>query len=108
MQTDPLKTLELKPLIIEAISKVYDPEIPVNIYELGFIYDIDVNSENVVQVNMTLTSPACPSAQALPLEVERRVREVPGVAAAKVDVVWEPTWTMEKMSEEAKLQMGLL
>lgn len=108
MQTDPLKTLELKPLIIEAISKVYDPEIPVNIYELGLIYDIDVNSENVVQVNMTLTSPACPSAQALPLEVERRVREVPGVAAAKVDVVWEPTWTMEKMSEEAKLQMGLL
>jgi FeS assembly SUF system protein len=108
MQTDPLKTLELKPLIIEAISKVYDPEIPVNIYELGLIYDIDVNSESVVQVNMTLTSPACPSAQALPLEVERRVREVPGVAAAKVDVVWEPTWTMEKMSEEAKLQMGLL
>ena len=108
MQTDPLKTLELKPLIIEAISKVYDPEIPVNIYELGLIYDIDVNSENVVQINMTLTSPACPSAQSLPLEVERRVREVPGVAAAKVDVVWEPTWTMEKMSEEAKLQMGLL
>jgi len=108
MQTDPLKTLELKPLIIEAISKVYDPEIPVNIYELGLIYDIDVNSENVVQINMTLTSPACPSAQSLPLEVERRVREVPGVAVAKVDVVWEPTWTMEKMSEEAKLQMGLL
>lgn len=108
MQIDPLKTLELKPFIIEAISKVYDPEIPVNIYELGLIYDIDVNSENVVQINMTLTSPACPSAQALPLEVERRVREVPGVAAAKVDVVWEPTWTMEKMSEEAKLQMGLL
>ena len=108
MQTDPLKTLELKPLIIEAISKVYDPEIPVNIYELGLIFDIDVNSENVVQINMTLTSPACPSAQSLPLEVERRVREVPGVAAAKVDVVWEPTWTMEKMSEEAKLQMGLL
>ena len=108
MQTDPLKTLELKPLIIEAISKVYDPEIPVNIYELGLIYDIDVNSENVVQINMTLTSPACPSAQSLPLEVERRVREVSGVAAAKVDVVWEPTWTMEKMSEEAKLQMGLL
>ncbi len=108
MQTDPLKTLELKPLIIEAISKVYDPEIPVNIYELGLIYDIDVNSENVVQINMTLTSPACPSAQSLPLEVERRVREVSGVASAKVDVVWEPTWTMEKMSEEAKLQMGLL
>ena len=108
MQTDPLKTLELKPLIIEAISKVYDPEIPVNIYELGLIYDIDVNSENVVQINMTLTSPACPSAQSLPLEVERRAREVPGVAAVKVDVVWEPTWTMEKMSEEAKLQMGLL
>ena len=108
MQTDPLKTLELNPLIIEAISKVYDPEIPVNIYELGLIYDIDVNSENVVQINMTLTSPACPSAQSLPLEVERRVREVPGVAVAKVDVVWEPTWTMEKMSEEAKLQMGLL
>ncbi len=108
MQTDPLKTLELKPLIIEAVSKVYDPEIPVNIYELGLIYDIDVDAAGAVQINMTLTSPACPSAQTLPVEVERRAREVSGVTDVKVDVVWEPTWTMEKMSEAAKLQMGLL
>ncbi len=108
MQTDPLKTLELKPLVVEAISTVYDPEIPVNIYELGLIYDVDIDVQGAVEIKMTLTSPACPSAQSLPLEVESKAKKVPGVTDVKVEVVWDPMWTMDKMSEAAKLQMGLL
>ena len=105
---DPLKTLELKPKLIEALSTVYDPEIPVNIYELGLIYDIDVNADGLVGIRMTLTSPACPAAQSLPGEVKAKAKTVPGVSDAWVDVVWEPTWDMSKMSDEAKLQVGLL
>jgi FeS assembly SUF system protein len=104
---DPERTAALKPLIVEAISKVFDPEIPVNIYELGLIYDIIVDKDNVVGVRMTLTAPACPSAQSLPLEVKSRVSEVPGVSDAKVDVVWEPPWDRDRMSEAAKLQLGM-
>ena len=105
---DPLKTLELKPKLIEALSTVYDPEIPVNIYELGLIYDIDVNADGLVGIRMTLTSPACPAAQSLPGEVKAKAKTVPGVSDAWVDVVWQPTWDMSKMSDEAKLQVGLL
>ena len=105
---DPLKTLELKPKLIEALSTVYDPEIPVNIYELGLIYDVDVNAEGLVGIRMTLTSPACPAAQTLPGEVKAKARAVPGVSDAWVDVVWEPQWDMNKMSDAAKLQLGLL
>ena len=105
---DPLKTLELKPKLIETLSTVYDPEIPVNIYELGLIYDIDVNADGLVGIRMTLTSPACPAAQSLPGEVKAKAKTVPGVSDAWVDVVWEPTWDMSKMSDEAKLQVGLL
>ena len=76
---DPLKTLELKPKLIEALSTVYDPEIPVNIYELGLIYDIDVNADGLVGIRMTLTSPACPAAQSLPGEVKAKAKTVPGV-----------------------------
>src|SRR3954471_24939876 len=83
---DPLNTLTLQPKIVEAISKVYDPEIPVNIYELGLIYDIDVDAASNVQIRMTLTAPGCPSAQVIPLDVERRVKEVPGIGDVKVDV----------------------
>ncbi len=107
MESDPLNTLKLKPLIIEAISTVFDPEIPVNIYEMGLVYDIDVDADNVVHVKMTLTSPACPSAQQIPVDVRQKVCAVPGVTDAKVEIVWEPTWTMEKMSEAARLQLGL-
>ncbi len=108
IESDPLKTLELKPKLIEALSTVYDPEIPVNIYELGLIYDIDVNADALVGIRMTLTSPACPAAQTLPGEVKAKARAVPGVSDAWVDVVWEPTWEMSKMTDAAKLQLGLL
>jgi FeS assembly SUF system protein len=105
--TDPVAALTLRPKIIEAICSVYDPEIPVNIWELGLIYDIDIDPQRRVQVRMTLTAPACPSAQSLPLEVERKVREVEGVADAFVEVVWEPAWSTDRMSEAAKLQLGM-
>jgi FeS assembly SUF system protein len=104
---DPVKTLELKPLVVEAICAVYDPEIPVNIYELGLIYDIVIDASGVVHVKMTLTSPACPSAQQLPMEVASRIKAIPGVADADVEIVWEPTWSMDKMSDAARLQLGL-
>ena len=108
IDSDPLKTLELKPKVIEAVSTVYDPEIPVNIYELGLIYDIDVNVDGLVGIRMTLTSPGCPAAQSLPAEVKAKAKAVPGVSDAWVDVVWEPTWEMSKMTDAAKLQLGLL
>ena len=108
IEPDPLKTLELKPKLIEALSTVYDPEIPVNIYELGLIYDVDVNAEGLVGIRMTLTSPACPAAQSLPVEVKAKAKAVPGVSDAWVDVVWEPQWDMNKMSDAARLQLGLL
>ena len=105
--SDPLNTLKLQPSLVEAVSKVFDPEIPVNIYELGLVYNLDVDSNMNVRVLMTLTAPACPAAQTLPIDVERRVREVPGVNDVKVAVVWEPQWTREKMSDAAKLTLGI-
>jgi FeS assembly SUF system protein len=105
---DPLNSLKFQPPIVEAISKVFDPEIPVNIYELGLIYDIDVDSSANVSIRMTLTAPACPSAQTIPVDVERRVRELAGLGDVKVEVVWDPPWTRERMSEAAKLALGML
>jgi FeS assembly SUF system protein len=104
---DLARTETLKPGIVEAISTVYDPEIPVNIWELGLIYDIVVDAAGVAGVTMTLTAPGCPAAQSLPVEVAEKVRNVPGVTDAKVEVVWEPGWTKDRMSEAAKLQLGL-
>ena len=104
---DPVKTLAYKPLLVEAVSKVFDPEIPVNIYELGLIYDLDVDGSANVQVRMTLTAPACPAAQSIPVDVERRIREVPGVNDVKVAVVWDPPWTRDRMSDAAKLTLGM-
>lgn len=101
----PELTLEEK--VVEAIKTCYDPEIPVNIYELGLIYDIDIQPEGVVNIKMTLTSPACPAAGSLPPEVENKVSALDDVSSAKVDVVWEPVWTPEKMTEAAKLQLGM-
>jgi FeS assembly SUF system protein len=101
------KTAELKPRIVEAIATVFDPEIPVNIWELGLIYDIIVDASGVAGVNMTLTSPGCPSAQSLPVEVANKVKAIPGITDAKVDVVWEPEWTKDRMSDAAKLQLGM-
>lgn len=108
LQPDPLATLELKPRVIEALSTVYDPEIPVNIYELGLIYDIVIDAERRVLVKMTLTSPNCPSAQSLPGEVRYKVRDVEGVTDAFVEIVWEPPWSMDRMSDVARLQLGLM
>ena len=104
---DPLKTLEIKPKVIDALSSVYDPEIPVNVFELGLIYDIIVDGTGVVGVKMTLTAPACPAAQTLPVEVRDKVRRIPGVSDARVEIVWEPPWTKDRMSDAAKLQLGL-
>ena len=92
---------------IEAIRTCYDPEIPVNIYEMGLIYDVKVAADGGVLVVMTLTSPSCPAAQSLPKEVEAKVKGVPGVTAVAAKVVWEPTWTPSMMSEAAKLELGM-
>ncbi len=109
LQVGPLdteQTAEFQGKIVEAIKTVYDPEIPVDIYELGLIYDIIVDAEKRALINMTLTSPACPSAQQLPLEVGFKVKAIPGITDAKVEIVWEPAWTKERMSEAAKLTLG--
>ena len=104
---DPDRTDELKPALVDAISTVFDPEIPVNIYELGLIYEVSADAESRVQVRMTLTSPACPSAQQLPSEVRFKCKAVPGVSDCAVDIVWEPPWTKDMMSEAAKLSLGM-
>lgn len=99
----------MKQDVIDMIKTCYDPEIPVNIWELGLIYDVQASpAEGDVQVKMTLTSPSCPAAQSLPPEVEAKVKTVAGVKTAKVEVVWEPPWTPEKMSEAAKLELGVM
>lgn len=97
----------LEDQIVEAIRTVYDPEIPVNIYEMGLIYDIEVGDAGKVDIKMTLTSPACPVAGTLPGEVEARVEGVPGVEKAEVEIVWDPVWNPSMMSEAAKLELGM-
>ncbi len=106
----PLVAAEIEKLntaIIEAMHKVFDPEIPVNIYELGLIYDITIAPTGSVDIRMTLTSPGCPVAGTLPGEVQRKVLPLDNVTAAKVDVIWDPPWTPARMSEAAKLQLGI-
>jgi len=93
--------------VIEAVRQVFDPEIPVNIYELGLIYAIDVLPDRSVNVRMTLTTPACPVAGSLPGEVERRIEAIPEVASAKIELVWDPPWDRSMMSEAAMLQLGM-
>jgi FeS assembly SUF system protein len=107
MLNDPERSAALKPHIIKAISTVYDPEIPVNIYDLGLIYDVIIDSSSSVGIRMTLTAPACPAAQFLPDQVKSTVAGVAGVTDVKVDVVWDPPWDRDRMSEAAKLQLGL-
>jgi FeS assembly SUF system protein len=98
---------KLKELIVEAISKVFDPEIPVNIYELGLIYNIDIKKDKSVDITMTLTSPFCPVAGSLPKEVAAKASEVEGVTNANVELVFEPPWSLDLMSEEAKFKLNL-
>lgn len=93
--------------IIAAIGSVYDPEIPVNVYELGLIYAVEIQDDRSVKVEMTLTAPACPSAQELPEQVREAVMSVPGVTACAVDTVWDPPWDPSRMSEEARLQLNM-
>ena len=94
--------------VIEALRSCFDPEIPVNIYELGLVYDVKVNAEGEVIIQMTLTSPHCPAVQSLPAEIENKVKAVDGVTDVKIDLVWEPPWDPSKMSEAARLQLGMM
>ncbi|SNB62379.1 FeS assembly SUF system protein [Arboricoccus pini] len=94
--------------IVEQLKTVFDPEIPVNIYELGLVYKIDIDDENKVSIDMTLTSPACPVAESLPGEVELKVNAVEGVNGTVVNIVWDPPWTPQMMSEEAQLELGMI
>jgi len=94
--------------VIAALREIYDPEIPVNIYDLGLIYGVDVTADGEVKITMTLTTPHCPVAESMPGEVELRVGAVPGVRDAEVNLVWDPPWDMASMSDEAKLELGML
>jgi len=98
---------DIKSKVIEVVKKIYDPEIPVNIYELGLIYKIDVDEKNKVNVDMTLTSPNCPVAESLPNEVKENIKKVEGVSDVNLNLVWEPPWDKDKMSEAAKLELNL-
>ncbi len=105
--SDPEGSLE--DAVVAALKSVFDPEIPVNIYDLGLIYGLSIDHDSAhVDIEMTLTAPGCPVAQTFPGEVERRVMEVPGVNSAKVELVWEPPWTRDRMSEAAQLTLGML
>jgi len=99
---------QLEDIIITVIKTIYDPEIPVDIYELGLIYDIDIDADQNVKVSMTLTSPSCPVAESLPNEVEDKIRGIEMVNDAKVEITFEPPWDKEMMSEEAQLELGFL
>jgi FeS assembly SUF system protein len=94
--------------VIEALRTCFDPEIPVNIYEMGLIYQVKVDETGAVTIQMTLTSPSCPAAQSIPAEVEQKVRAIDGVTDVQIDLVWEPPWDQNKMSEAARLQLGML
>src|ERR1044071_3680471 len=99
---------ELKQKVVEKLQTIFDPEIPVNIYELGLIYEVNVLPINNVQIVMTLTSPGCPAAQTIPVEVDQKVREIEGVNDVHVAVTWTPPWNKSMMSEAAQLELGML
>jgi FeS assembly SUF system protein len=99
---------DIKIKIIEEIKKIFDPEIPVNIYELGLIYKIDVDEKNKVNIDMTLTSPNCPVAESLPNEVKEKVKKIEGISEVDLNLVWEPPWTKDRMSEASKLELNLV
>ncbi|MGB1169078.1 MAG: DUF59 domain-containing protein [Flavobacteriaceae bacterium] len=99
---------EIGDKIVGVLKTIYDPEIPVDIYELGLIYDVFVNDENNAKILMTLTSPNCPVAESLPLEIEEKVKSLKEINNAEVEITFDPTWTQEMMSDEAKLELGML
>jgi len=102
------KTIDLRSLVVAAIKTVYDPEIPVDVFELGLIYEINVFPVNNVHVLMTLTSPSCPSAETIPAEIEQRIKEIEGINDVKVEITWDPPYSQDMMSEAAKLELGFL
>ena len=111
MEGSPLESLNAKATeaaVIEVLRTIYDPELPINIYEMGLIYGVDVGPDDVVTIRMTLTTPACPAAESLPPEVESKVKAMAGITDAKVELVWEPPWTADRMSEAARLEAGLM
>ena len=99
---------DLYEAVIDALKEIYDPEIPVNIYDLGLIYDVEITPEHHAKVKMTLTTPHCPVAESMPGEVELRIGAVPGIGDAEVELVWDPPWDPQKMTDEAKLELGML
>lgn len=103
-----VETAQLETNVIAALRTIYDPEIPVNIYDLGLVYRLDVDAAGKVDIRMTLTAPACPVAETFPGTVEQRLYEVPGVTEVRVELVWEPPWNPDRLSEDAKLSLGLL
>lgn len=98
----------LRTKVIESLRTVYDPEIPVNIYEMGLVYAVEIDNLGNVDITMTLTSPMCPVAESLPLQVETQIQAIEAIGNINVNLVWEPPWTMDRMSEDAKLELGLL
>ncbi len=98
---------DIRKKVIDEIKKIYDPEIPVNIYELGLIYKIDIDDKNMVKIDMTLTTPNCPVAESLPKQVKDNIMKVEGVSDVDLKLVWEPPWSKDKMSEAAKLELNL-
>ncbi len=102
---DDMTLVNLREAVIETLKTVYDPEIPVDIYELGLIYNIELDPQGVSKVEMTLTSPACPVAGTMPPEIEAKIAAMPGITASTVEVVWDPPWTQDRMSEAAQLQL---
>ena len=108
MAEEKISKEDLEAQIVEAIKTVYDPELPVDVYELGLIYEIDVDEEGFVDVLMTLTSPACPVAGQMPIMVKAAVEDVIGVQAAEVELTWDPPWTQDRMSERARLELGFM
>ena len=100
--------VQLNALIIEKLKSIFDPELPVNIYDLGLIYKVDINDSGYVQITMTLTAPSCPAAQSLPVEVDNKIREVVGVTDVNVMITWTPTWEKSMMSEVAALELGFM
>ena len=103
-----MDALVIEAQVLEALRNCFDPEIPVNIYELGLIYEVKVELSGAVAVRMTLTSPSCPAAQSLPGEVQERIKAIPGVTNVSVDVVWDPPWDPSRMTEAARLQLGMM
>jgi len=108
MKETTISEKEIETRVIEQLKTIFDPEIPVNIYELGLVYEIHIDKERQLTITMTLTSPNCPVAESLPIEVESKMKAIEGVVNVKVDIVWDPPWTPELMSEAAKLELGML